>query len=108
MPGDPRFLGAIRALAVQAASYAQFPAETGDSLAGDVARAAESAMQSSASDGAPIDVAFTGDESALTVVIGCESAAAAGQPDSSSNAGRSVDWQADGSRLTCHIRQAHA
>jgi hypothetical protein len=106
IPGDPRFVGVIRALAAQAASYANLSAEAGEGLAGEVERATESAMASSASDTAPIDVAFSGDESALTVVIGCDGGTGTRQPDSSSTAGRSVRWQADGSRLTCLIRQA--
>ena len=39
MPGDERFVGAIRQLAAQAASYAQLPAEAGEVLAGHVEQA---------------------------------------------------------------------
>ena len=105
MPGDPRFLGAIRALTAQAASYANLPAEAGEALAGEVERAAESAIQSSPSAEAPIDVAFTGDDAALTVVIGCQQRPSARPPDSFSSDGISVHWRSDGSRLTCRIRQ---
>jgi hypothetical protein len=106
LPGDRRFIGAIRALAAQAASYAQLSVAAGEALASEVERATASAIQSSRSAEAPIDVAFSGDEAALTVVIGCETRGAAERPDSASSEGMSVHWQADGSRLTCQIRQA--
>ena len=41
LPGDARFLGAVRHLATQAADYAQLPSDTGAELAAEVARAAQ-------------------------------------------------------------------
>jgi hypothetical protein len=106
MPGDPRFLGAIRALAEQAASYTKLPAPAGQALAGAVEHAAAAAMQAVGSPEALLDIAFAGNDAAVTVVIGCNRPSAAPQPDSSSSDGMSVRWQSDGSRLTCEIRHA--
>jgi hypothetical protein len=106
MPGDPRFLGAIRALAEQAASYAKLSADAGKALAGEVERAADSAIRAVSSADAVIDVAFAGDESAVTVVIGCDQGGAAARPpDASSSNGISVHWRSDEGRLTCQVRQ---
>jgi hypothetical protein len=106
MPGDPRFLGAIRALAEQAASYAKLSSDAGTALAGAVERAADAAMQAVGSPDARLDIAFAGNDAAVTVIIGCDRQSAAPQPESSSSDGLSVQWQSDGSRLTCEIRQA--
>ena len=43
MPGDERFVGAIRLLAAQAASYAKLSAEAGEALAGVVERTTQAA-----------------------------------------------------------------
>lgn len=108
LPGDARFVGAVRQLAVQAATYAKLPNAAGEALAHQVERATESAIRSAATDRAPIEVRFSGDEDTVTVVIGCDAARPATPPASTSANGVSVDWSATGSRLTCHIRQPTA
>ena len=46
MPGDERFVGAIRLLAAQAASYAKLSEEAGEALAGVVERTTQALLQS--------------------------------------------------------------
>src|SRR5262245_37484347 len=107
MPGDERFVGAIRLLAAQAASYANLSAEAGQALADRVQRATESAIAAGSHDG-PLDFTFSGDAARVTVRIACQTRAATPAPASSSANGISVNWSADGSRLTCTIQQPTA
>ena len=104
LPGDARFLGAVRHLATQAADYAQLPSDTGAELAAEVARAAEVAFAAEAA-GGPIEIVFSGSDKAVTVTISCASTGAA--PGSKSNAGEgiSVEWTSSKGRHVCHIRQ---
>ena len=86
MPGDERFVGAIRLLAAQAASYAQLPADAGEALAGQVQQATEAAIAATGSAAAPIEFTFSGDDARVTVEIGCT----------------------DGSRRTCTMQRPTA
>ena len=108
MPGDDRFVGAIRLLAAQAASYAQVPAQAGAALADRVQSATESAIAAAGSHDTPLDFTFSGDAARVTVRIACLAKAATPAPASSSANGISVTWSADGSRLTCTIQQPTA
>jgi hypothetical protein len=108
MPGDERFVGAIRLLAAQAASYAKVSAEAGEALADRVQSATQSAIAAAGSDAAPLDFTFSGDDARVTVRIACHANAPTPAPASSSANGVSVNWGADGSRLTCTIQQQTA
>jgi hypothetical protein len=108
MPGDERFVGAIRLLAAQAASYAKVSAEAGEALADQVQRATESAIASTGSHEAPIDFTFSGDEERVTVQIACQAAGPPPTPASSTSDGISVHWSADGTRLICRIQRPTA
>ena len=105
MPGDDRFVGAVRLLAAHAAGYAQLTAEAGAALAHHVERATEAAVEAAKSKNAPIELRFSGDEGTVNIHITCEAAGSARPPRSSHGEGVSVDWSANGSRHTCHIRQ---
>jgi hypothetical protein len=104
MPGDARLLGAIRLLAAQAATYAQVPAGAGDGFAGQVEQAVQDAIGSGGSRVVPIQLGFSGDDGAVTVTISYEAPSAAPAASRSTD-GLSVEWSANGSRHTCHIRQ---
>jgi hypothetical protein len=104
MPGDERFVGAVRLLAAHAAGYAQMTAEAGAALAHHVERAATAAVEAAKAN-APIDLHFSGGEGTVNIHIACEAADAAHPPRSSHGEGVSVEWSAHGSRHTCHIRQ---
>jgi hypothetical protein len=106
MPGDERFVGAIRLLAAQAASYAQLPAAAGEALASQVERATASAIAAARAD-APLDFTFSGDERRVAVQIGCTAATPVAAPAASSG-GASVRWSVDGARLTCRIEHPAA
>ena len=108
MPGDDRFVGAIRLLAAQAASYAQLPADAGEALAGHVQQATEAAIAASGSAETPLEFTFSGDESHVAVRIGCVLSRPAAAPASSRTDSVSVNWQAEGSRLTCTIQRPTA
>src|SRR5688572_605467 len=101
MPGDERLVGAIRQLAAHAAGYAQLSSGASQGLATEVERAASAAIASTDTQGAAIEVRFSGDETALKVQISCAATASAPAPHSTSNNGMSVDWTSDGSRHTC-------
>lgn len=105
MPGDSRLVGAIRQLAAHAAGYAQLSTDASEDLALQVERATEAAIAATQVQDAPIEFRFSGDDTAVKVLISCEAAESADPPDPISNNGVSVDWTADGSRHTCHIRQ---
>jgi hypothetical protein len=105
MPGDARLVGAIRLLAVQAATYAQLPDAKGSALASQAERAAETAIAASRSPNGPIDFRFSGDEKTVTIAVSFDAVPSAQLPRSASADGVSVDWSAEGSRQTCHIRQ---
>jgi hypothetical protein len=70
-----------------------------------VERAATAAIASTQVQDAEIEVRFSGDESAVKVLISCDAAASAPKPRSSSDNGVSVDWTSEGSRYTCRILQ---
>ncbi len=103
LPGDARLIGAIRQLAAHAADYARLTTDACDRLASEVERAAAVAISSTQVSDAAIEVRFSGDHSAVNVVISCDAPTTA--PHSTSDNGVSVNWTADGSRHTCHIRQ---
>jgi hypothetical protein len=104
MPGDRRLVGAVRQLAAHAAGYAQLTAEAGAALAGHVERAAEAAVEASRTKPGPIELRFSGDDTAINVHIVCEAAHAPKAPPSSRGEGVSVEWTMNGSRHVCHIR----
>jgi hypothetical protein len=108
MPGDDRFIGAIRLLAAQAASYAQLPADAGDALAGQVQHATEAAIAAAGSAHTPLEFTFSGDDARVTVEIGCTLPRPAAPPAASGADGVSVHWKAEGSRLTCIIQRPTA
>ena len=108
MPGEQRFVGAIRLLAAQAASYAQMSAEAGEALANRVHSATESAIAATGSHDTPLDFTFSGDEARVTVRITCQAGTGTAAPAASTVNGISVNWSADGSRLTCTIQQPTA
>jgi hypothetical protein len=103
LPGDARFLKAVSQLATQSADYAQLPADTGAELAGEVERAAATAIGRAA--GGPIEIVFSGSDTAVTVTISCTSSADAPHPTSSGAEGISVEWTSSMGRHVCHIRQ---
>ena len=105
MPGDERFVGAIRLLAAQAASYAQLSAKAGEALAGAVERATQALIQSIGSGELPIDYTFAGDADRVSIQLACTAAGAAPPPASTAADGVTVNWTADGARLTCSIHQ---
>ena len=105
MPGDARLIGAVRQLAAQAAGYAQLTPDAAEGLAGHVERATEAAIAATKAPPAPIELRFTGDTSAIDVVISSEGSVAPALPRSSAIGGVMIEWSADGSRLICHIRQ---
>lgn len=104
MPGDPRFVGAVRQLAAHAAGYAQLTAEAGAALAGQVERAAEAAVEASRVKHGLIELRFSGDDTAINVHIACDAAHLSPAPASSRGEGLSVEWTTNGSRHHCHIR----
>ena len=105
MPGDVRLIGAVRQLAAQAADYAQLNAEAGEGLAGHVERATQTAIASAVAQHAPVHVRFTANQGAVDVFVSYDAAASAATPPDSSAGGVTVDWTAEGSRRTCHIRR---
>lgn len=104
LPGDARLVEAVKGLTVHAAGYAQLGESAREGLAGQVAAATEAAMAATPNGGAPIDLRFTADAEALTVVLSVHVRAAAPQPASTSTGDLSVEWVIDGSRHICHIR----
>ena len=105
MPGDARLIGAVRQLAAQAAGYAQLASDVAEGLAGHVERATQAAIAATHAPSAPIQLRFLGDAHAINVTISGESASAPTLPRSASIGDVAIEWSADGSRLTCHIRQ---
>jgi hypothetical protein len=105
MPSDARLIGAIRQLTAHAAGYAQLEKDAGEGLAGHVEQAAMTAIQSAPSTANVIEFRFSRDESAVTVVITADAAPGAPPPRSSSADRVSIDWNANGSRHICRIRQ---
>ena len=94
MPGDSRLVAAVRQLTAHAAGYAQLPNASRDDFAGHVERQANAAITASGVQDALIEFAFSGDESAVEVVISCEAATSPG-----------AEWRSDGGRHICNIRQ---
>jgi hypothetical protein len=106
LPGDTRLVDAVRGLTAHAAGYALLGDAAREGLAGQVAAATETAIAAARGPEAPIDVRFTGDDQAITVVISCEAQPAAPRPASSApTADVTVDWGIEGSRHVCHIRR---
>ncbi|HUE85343.1 MAG TPA: hypothetical protein VMO26_04630 [Vicinamibacterales bacterium] len=105
LPGDTRLVGAVKGLSAHAAGYAQLEDSAREGFAGQVAAATEAAMAAAPGASAPIDLRFTGDEEALTVVISCEAGASRPRPRSATADDVTVDWATEGSRHVCHIRQ---
>ncbi len=69
LPGDARFLEAIRLLAVQAAGYAGLSADQGTALAADVAREAQAALTASHHGQPSLELVFAGDEGGVSIRI---------------------------------------
>jgi hypothetical protein len=69
MPGDSRLIGAVRNLAAHAASYANLGADAGRSFVNDVAAAAESAIESTDIQDAPLEFRFDGTAEAIRVTL---------------------------------------
>jgi hypothetical protein len=107
LPGDARLVDAVRGLTAHAAGYALLGDSARDGLASQVAAATQTAIAAARGSEAPIDVRFTGDDQAITVVISCEAQAAAPRPRSTTATTDevSVDWETEGSRHVCHIRR---
>ena len=105
MPGDVRLLGAVRQLAAHAAGYAQLTAEAGQGFARLVERATEAAMAVLTAPQSAISLRFAGSGRAIDVLISCDAMSTPTTHHPVSPGGVSVQWQSDGSRQTCHIRQ---
>ena len=67
-----------------------------------------SAIAATGSHDTPLDFTFSGDEARVTVRITCQAGAGTAAPAASTVNGISVNWSADGSRLTCTIQQPTA
>jgi hypothetical protein len=104
LPGDARLVEAVKGLTAHAAGYAQLGESAREGLAGLVAAATEAAMAATSNGGMPIDLRFTADDEALTVVLSVHVRASAPQPASTSAGEITVDWVTEGSRHVCHIR----
>jgi len=104
LPGDSRLVDAVRGLTAHAAGYALLGDSAREGLVGQVAAATQTAIAAARGPNVPIDVRFTGDDDAITVVISCEAEASAPRPTSTSSGGVTVDWETEGSRHVCHIR----
>jgi hypothetical protein len=100
---DVRFLAAVRQLASQSADYAQLPADTSTELATEVERATGAAIGQAA--GGPIEIVFSGSDTAVSVTISCTSSAETPHATSSATEGISVEWTSINGRRICHIRQ---
>ena len=105
MPSDVRLIGAIRQLTTHAAGYAQLEKDAGEGLVGHVEQAAKVAIASARTTADVIEFRFSRDEFAVTVIISADAAPGASPPRSSAADGVSIDWNANGSRHTCRIRQ---
>lgn len=104
LPGDVRFLSAVRQLADQTAEYAQLgQGDSGAELAAEVERAAGAAFGQAA--GGPVEIVFSGTDTAVSVTISCASSVEAPQATSSTADGISVEWTNVRGRRVCHIRQ---
>jgi hypothetical protein len=104
LPGDARLVDAVRGLTAHAAAYAALGDSARQGLAEQVAAATAAAMAATRGVSAPIDLHFTGDDEAISVVISCEADASAPRPASTSSQHLTVDWETAGSRQVCHIR----
>lgn len=104
VPGDSRLVDAVRGLTAHAAGYALLGDSAREGLAGQVAAATQAAMAAAPGASAPIDIRFTGDDEALTVVISCEAGASVPRPASTSAGNVTVEWATEGARHVCHIR----
>lgn len=82
VPPDLKLAGAVQALATQAAGYVQLPEDGAKTFAADVQSALAGAI--GAANGQPLEIAFAGDEAAVTVTIA---------------------WTAAGARQTRQVRQ---
>lgn len=105
MPGDVRLIGAVRQLAAQAAGYAQLTGDAAEGWAGHVERATQAAIAAAAPPPTSIQLRFSGNGRAIDVVITGEGGKSAVLPRSSAIGDVRIEWRADGSCLTCHIRQ---
>jgi hypothetical protein len=104
IPGDARLLEVIRALVTQTAGYAQLTTDASRTLVDEVARAAQ-AMSTPRTDGASLELVFSGDEQAITIKISSDRQPSAERPQSAQVEGVSVEWSVNGSRQICRIRQ---
>jgi hypothetical protein len=106
LPGDARLVDAVKGLTAHAAGYAQLADSAREELAGQVAAATEAAMAVTPNAGTPIDLRFTADDAAITIVVSCPARGAAPRPAPAANGGAvTVEWVTEGSRHVCHIRQ---
>lgn len=83
MPGDSRLVGAVRDLTAHAASYAKLATDASRSFANEVAAAAQSAIDSTGIQDAPLEFHFDGTADAIRVTL---------------------SWSRNGSRETREIR----
>jgi hypothetical protein len=104
LPGDSRLVDAVRGLTVHAAGYALLADSAREGLASQVAAETEAAMTAARGPNAPIDLRFTRDDEAITVVISCEAGASTPRPASDAAGNATVEWVTEGSRHVCHIR----
>jgi hypothetical protein len=105
LPGDPRLVGAVRALTSHAAGYAHLNVAARDDLASQVVAATEAAMASVAGADAAITLHFTGDDARLNVIISFATGGTPPPAPSTSSGHVSTEWTTEGSRHVCRIGQ---
>ena len=81
LPGDARLLEVIRALVTQTAGYAQLTTDASRTLVAEVARAAQ-AMSTPRTDGASLELVFSGNDQAITIKISSDRQPSAERPQS--------------------------
>jgi hypothetical protein len=104
LPGDSRLVDAVRGLTAHAAGYALLGDSAREGLAREVADATQVAIASAPGPTSPIDLRFSGDDEAITVVISSEAGKSAHRPPAPSSGDVTVEWTTQGSRQVCHIR----
>jgi hypothetical protein len=104
LPGDSRLVDAVRGLTAHAAGYALLADTAREGLASQVAAETHAAMTAAPGPSTPIDLRFTRDDEAITVVISCEAGPSTPRPASDSAGNATVEWVTEGSRHVCHIR----
>ena len=105
LPGDRRFLLAVRDLAAHAASYAQLGQPAASNLADEVTAATEAAIASSRHDAAPLALAFRRHATGFEVVLRCAAGDALKTPPAPTAQGLTVAWAKEGVEHVCRITQ---